>query len=82
LTELLANTEVRIYRKSDGAYLGGIENSGVTFQYNYVFPGANFDAYVHILHMDYLFNRLDVTLTNDDQIIPVQYSTDRVYSNP
>jgi hypothetical protein len=82
LTELIANSEVRIYRTSDGAALAGIENSGVTFQYNYVFPGADFAVYAHILHMDYLFNRLDITLTNDDQIIPVQYSTDRVYSNP
>lgn len=82
LTELYANTEVRIYRVSDGAYLGGIENSGVSFEYNYVFPGGNFDVYVQILHMTWLYNRLDVTLTNANQVIPVQYSIDRVYSNP
>jgi hypothetical protein len=82
LTELEANSEVRIYNTSTGVYLDGIENSGATFQYNYTFPGANFDVYVHILHMDWLFNRLDITLTNDNQIIPVQYSTDRVYDNP
>jgi hypothetical protein len=82
LTDLKANSEVRIYRVSDGAYLDGIENSGASFQYNYTFPGANFDVYVHILHMDWLFNRLDITLTNSNQTIPVQYNTDRVYSNP
>lgn len=82
LTELYANTEIKIYRESDGVYLDGIENSGLSFQYIYNFPGANFDVYIQILHMDWLYNRLDVTMTNSDQTIPVQYSIDRVYSNP
>jgi len=79
---LKANSEVRIIRQSDDVVLAGIENSGVSFEYQYNFPGGDFDVWVNILHMDWLWIRNSYTLSNDNQTIPISYSTDRVYSNP
>ena len=80
LSDLIANTEVRIL-DSNKAELDGIENSGTSFVYSYSYVPAT-TITIMLLHIDYLVQRFPYLLTADDAIIPIQYTTDRVYSNP
>lgn len=88
ITGLRDGTEVRLYRVSDGVELAGEENvtsvpveepNGV-FLYEYPYS-TDIPIYVHIHNIEYVFIRLDgQTLTNQDQVIPVQQRFDRTYS--
>lgn len=80
LTGLLSDTEVRIYRTSDGAELAGIENTSGTFTYQYVHT-ADVGAYAVIFRIGSKDIRLTgLTLSTADQSIPIQQQLDRVYS--
>jgi hypothetical protein len=81
-TGLIDNTEVRIYRDSDGAELYGLENSStgtVTYSYNYTT-----DTVVTATIFNTLYEpiRLQLTLGNTSNSIPIQQRKDRWYSNP
>lgn len=82
LSGLQANSEVRIYRSSDGLELGGIENSSTSYSYDYVWEtNVNVDVIIH--HVSYEYIRLPgITLTSSGVSIPVQQRQDRNYSNP
>lgn len=80
LTDLVATSEVRILDTSDNI-LGGIESSGTTFAYNYVYVPATTIRIV-VAHNSYKFIRFEYVLTDSDQNLPIQQQTDVNYSNP
>ena len=82
LTPLQAGSEVRIYRVSDGAELTGVEDSGASYGYTYVYTSDEVvDIVIH--HKEYEPIRLkSITLSNADATIPVQQRFDRNYNNP
>lgn len=82
---LQTNSEVRIYDSVVGkptTERDGIENSGTSFQHNYVYSGSDISIIIVIGHLSYKFERIFATLSNSDQTITVEQVTDRVYSNP
>jgi len=81
LTGLQPGTEVRIYRTSDMVELSGVENSVTTFGYSYTWT-VDFDVIVMIHNVQYLTQRIPITLTSSDTTIPIQQVFDRNYSNP
>jgi hypothetical protein len=79
LTGLQTDTEVRVYNATTDVELAGTESSGTTFSYPYVYAG-DIDIYVVIFHLNYRDIRLTgLTLSNDNQSIPVQQQFDRVF---
>ena len=82
LTGLQSGSEVRVYRDSDDAALDGVESSSTSYSYEYDYV-SDTDVYVVIHHLDYLPVRLeDITLSDEDQSIPIQQVIDRQYDNP
>jgi hypothetical protein len=82
LTGLQTDSEVRVFRISDGFELGGTESSGTTFTLNYDYY-ENTDIIIVIHHLNYLPIRLeDQVLDGTTLTIPVQQTFDRQYSNP
>jgi len=87
LTNLIAGSEVRVFLTgsvtgSMGNELAGIESSGTTFGYSYIYMG---DVYVDmvVINKDYEYIRIqNVLITNINASIPIQQRTDRNYSNP
>lgn len=82
LTGLNPNTEVRIYEAGTTNELGGVENSGTSFTYNYSYT-ADFDVDIRIAALSYINQSiLGLTLTSSNTSIPIQQVTDRNYKNP
>lgn len=82
LTGLVADTEVKLYRTSDGVLLDGTESSSTSWTYNYTYT-SDIGVYVVIFHLQYKPIYLTgLTLGNTDQSILIQQIYDRVYSNP
>ncbi len=81
LTNLKANTEVRVYKTSDMSELAGIESTTGTFQYDYVWASdvPVTVVIVSLLYQDILFN---TTLTVAGTSIPISQQIDRQYNNP
>jgi hypothetical protein len=85
LTNLKSDSEVRVYEEisgKPGTELAGTESSSTSFQYTYTYGGSDVDVIVVIFHLSWLPIRLFLTLSNADQTIPIQQTTDRVYENP
>lgn len=82
LTGLKTGTEVRIFASATKAEIDGVESSGATFAYNYTYGGSDIDAYVVVFHLDWKEQRIPITLSNENQSIPIQQSIDRAFSNP
>lgn len=81
LTGLVPNTEVRVYRKSDGVELAGVENSGTTFSFDYNYTGdVDVDVFIH--NIEYVWIGIESTLTANGVTIPIQQRFDRNYVNP
>jgi len=78
LTGLQPNTEVRVYRASDGVELAGVENSATSFDYAYNYTG-DVPIYVNILNVQYEWMQINTTLTNSSTSIPIQQRFDRNY---
>lgn len=85
ITNIISGSEVRILSSSTDfppIELGGTEESGTTFSYNYTFASGLFVDVV-VLDLNYKYYRLsNLELTANDQTIPIQQETDRVYLNP
>jgi len=82
ISGLQTNSEVRVYKVSDGTEIASVENSNSTFQFNYDWEGEDFTANIVIHNMNYEYLRFDnVLLTDDDIIMPVSQKIDRVYAN-
>lgn len=81
LTNLIAGSEVRIIRKSDGVELDGVESSGTTFTHNYTFTG-NTDIKVIVQKEQYEWLRFDDTLVATSKSQQVFQRFDRNYENP
>ncbi len=81
-TNLITDSEVRIYRQSDDAELAGTESSGTSFTYNFTHT-ADVPITVVIFHLNYRDIRIvTLSLTAASQSIPIQQQFDRSYSNP
>ena len=82
LTGLQEDSEVRIYRTSDGVELGGTENSTTSFELSYNYVGDT-EVFIVIHHLNFRYLRITgVILTENDATLPVQQQIDRVYNNP
>jgi hypothetical protein len=78
-----ANSEIRIYRNSDGTETAGVELCDA----NHVFAGVPYFGTgqvctVRIVHPEYKIKEFTYTIPGVDQTIPVQQELDRWYSNP
>lgn len=82
LTNLVANSEVRIYTAGTQTELDGVELSGTSFGYTYTYVPSTFvDIVVH--KEDYKYVRIeDYELGSGDAGLPIQQIFDRNYSNP
>lgn len=82
LTGLVAGSEVRVLLAGTETELAGIETSGTTFTWDYVYSAGYYvDIIVHSLSYEYL--RLpNVLLTSTGVSIPIQQRIDRNYVNP
>jgi hypothetical protein len=82
VTGISVSSEVRLVDTTTLDFIAGTENENSgTFSHNYIFSASEFATLV-VFHLDFLPIRLAVTLGPDDQSIPVQQQTDRVYNNP
>ena len=84
LTGLKTNTEVRIYTAGTTTELGGVENSGTSFQYEYQHDRVTdpvVDIVIHSLGYEYIKLK-NVVLGINDSSIPIQQRIDRNFSNP
>lgn len=81
LTNLIAGSEVRIFRISDGVELDGIESSGTSFvhTYNYVSDVA---VKVIVQKTNYQWLQLNVTLGSTNATQKVLQAKDYNYVNP
>lgn len=82
LSGLVVDTEVRIYRESDGVEIAGIEDTvDPDFEYYYVYT-VDTPVVIRIFNVQYLPISLYLTLENSDNTIPIQQIYDRNYENP
>lgn len=82
LVDLQPNSEIRIYRVSDGVELIGTENSSDVFTYDYIWM-EDVDVNIIIHHVNYEYLRYDnFTLISNGGLIPVVQRYDRNFSNP
>jgi hypothetical protein len=80
LTNLIAGTEVRIFRVPTASVRRGrVERTSFTYNYNYV---ADTPVYIIIQKVDYDWQRLNATLTSSDQSQKVFQRPDLTYANP
>jgi len=81
LTGLVAGTEVRIFRTSDGVELNGVESSGTTFDHVYNFVG-NTAVRIIVQQVGYRWQQLNDTMTAVSRTRPVLMEEDFNYANP
>lgn len=77
-TNLQPDSEVRVYLQADRTELTGVENSGTSFTYNYVYSEDQVVYYV-VFHLSYLPIKVtDVVLGNNDLSFRIAQVFDRV----
>ena len=82
-TNLRPNSEVRLFRTSDRSEIAGVEYSGDTFTYSYIYDGTDVDFYYVVFHLDYLPIKITgLTLNSQNQTFRIAQVFDRNYSNP
>jgi hypothetical protein len=81
VTNLVTGSEVSIRRQSDDELLAFVESSGTSlaYQYNYT---SDIPIYVVMQNLNYLWRRIDDTLTNTDKDRPGGQQPDPDYVNP
>ena len=80
------NTEVRIYRASDGTALGGVESATISdgdgkYKYDHAYSSAE-AVYIKIMHLDYIYQKINYTLSGSNESLLVQQTIERNYNNP
>ena len=78
LTNLQPNTEVRVFVAGTSTELGGVENSGTTFQLSVQTAAVD----ISIIAIGFQNFRLLGVDTSSDTSLPIQQAVDRVYANP
>lgn len=82
LTNLIAGTEIRVFRTSDDVELTGIESSSTSFTYDYTWEGTDINVYIVIHSLGYVPVRYtNQTLGRNGLNIEVQQQIDRTYFN-
>ena len=61
--------------------------STTPFLFKYIYDnaptnGSDLDVYIQVMHLNHPYQRLEATLTDANQSIPVQQTTERNYRNP
>lgn len=79
--QLVAGTEVRIFRTSDSVELAGVESSSTSFAYNYNYV-SDVNVYIILQKTDYQWRRINATLKSTNQTIQAAQRIDRDYLNP
>ena len=80
ITGIVALSEVRVIRVSDGVELGGVEDSGTSFTFSHTLAGTVVNIY--ILHVDYIWYAINnYTLLALDASIPIKQIIDRQYDH-
>lgn len=81
ITGLKPNSEVRIYISGSTTELGGIENSGTSFSWNFTYE-PDFYVDIVVMNLQYQHYRINnLLLENADMSILVQQIIDRNYLN-
>jgi len=82
LTGMSSGSEVRVYDKSSGVAVDGVENVGDTgiFSFSYT-PGEVVYIVIHALSYVYILID-DYTIPTTDTTLPIEQRFDRNYSNP
>lgn len=80
-TNLIAGSELRIFRVSDDVELDGVESSGTSFVYNYTY-GGDTPIYTIIQKTDYEWMQLNDTLISTNKTQKVLQRPDLTYDNP
>lgn len=78
-----ANSEIRIYRNSDGTETAGVELCDA----NHIFAGVPYYGTgqvctVRIIHPQYKIKEFTYTIPSVDQVIPIQQELDKWFKNP
>lgn len=81
LTGLKENSEIRVLRQDNLSEIAGVELSGTTFSFDYVYS-EDILCYAVVHHENYGYIRLEVELSNTNTSIPIQQQFDRNYKNP
>jgi len=73
LSNIIVGTEVRIYRTDNRNEIAGIESIPTSiFTYNYTY-GSDISCYIVFINTEYEYlNISNITITNKDNIIPIQ----------
>lgn len=82
ISGLKPGSEVRIYDSETWEELGGIEESGTEFVFEYNYQS---DRYVDIVvhHLNYIYVRIcNYLLPDVDTVLPISQQIDRQYANP
>jgi len=85
LTGLQTDSEVRVYNNvggEAGSAIAGTESSGTTFDIVYNYLGSDIPVIIVIHHLDYIYQRLFLSLGDSDASLPIVQQGDRVYDNP
>lgn len=82
LTDLIANSEVRIYAHGTQTELDGIENCSTEFEFTYNYVASTYVDVV-VLHLDYEYYRVNnYLLASTATSLPIAQRKDRWYDNP
>lgn len=88
INNLVANTEVRVFRTSDGTALGGVEDATVAdpdnpgrFKYDFAYTVAE-AIYIQVINLQYEILKVNFTLDGSNAKLPISQKFDRNYSNP
>jgi hypothetical protein len=85
MTGIQQDSEITIVEKDDPSVVLHHTESSATdgedeYVYTYAAPGL--EATVMVFHLDYEPYYIDITLSDNDQTLPIPQVIDRVYSNP
>jgi hypothetical protein len=81
VSELVAGSEVGIYRTSDDVQLAFIESSSTSFPYNYTY-GGDVNIYVIVQKLTHKWRRFNSVLEATSKSVPANQQPDPDYVNP
>ncbi|MBS3953633.1 MAG: hypothetical protein KGZ88_11855 [Methylomicrobium sp.] len=77
-----ADSEVRIYRLSDGSETAGVESCVENPSFLVPYYGTGQYSMVRVINSLYKIKEFAYTIPGVDQVIPVQQEPDKWYNNP
>ena len=80
VTDIIAGSEVRIFRDSDGVELAGVESSGTSFVYSH--PGGDVAVTLRIISLTHKIRNIAIILPDEASAEPANQQPDPDYINP